>query len=813
MDQPNPLYSVLVYTFDLTDEVIAQVRDWVLSGVKVYLFTSDFLDPIEENEEFQQWRKNYFIQWFTVPFREEDQGQVRIFVDGKINEPNLYQFLVEKAENQGFYSFNPEQFRVEHAPVDQHLFVMAGAGTGKTTVMVNRLLYLKHVVPDFQLSKVAMITFTNEAASVMRRTLQKRMKAYYELTGNPKYLRWLDEVGEAKISTIHSFAKHIFETEGRELGFSSQIKIRNFHQERRRLVEEWLDRFAQENEEIYQTFAQVPHYVLVRSILNLMAHLENHSLHETVYHSLDFGEDDQQFQHLLQYVVIHSMEELQEMKDELQSYEVNDLIRKLYEIQYASHFQFQQRFHTIMVDEFQDTDYIQVQFLLWLQQSLSCRLMVVGDVKQSIYRFRGADYTAFEQLEKGLSGQEVQKINLVKNYRSSPKLLESFEPIFRLWGERIDGFPYTDADQLKAMSTNPVGGIQFPETDLVVEWRRRLLDLEGKDTAILVRRNKDIQLVVEQCEEWGIDCVGQIQGQFFRTLPVREVYFMIRYLLFPRSASTIWALHQSSFGEQTMLTQEFVQKYPLQRKGFQSIWEQQPDYPIWEEYRKQALHVPPLQLIEQIIRERQPAKRYAQQCWKLGLQDRELEEIERLKQQCQKRMYQYQSRLEKLLFLLKKHFSDSTATLMGIERYLRIQIQTNTEVDDDPVSEWGSQTQKPIHCMTVHKSKGQEFDHVVLPLLDHVFNAPARPQIFVKLDQIPPKVAYKLDLENYRVSNQHYEELRRQEQRELIAEETRLLYVALTRAKEMVHIAQPKVCNNQPNSWGELLGWRVLAHV
>lgn len=170
-------------------------------GKSVSVYTSDFLEEIEQDPQFLIWRENYFIQWFAVPYREELIGRTVYFIDGKIDDPILYSFLKETAEDQGVFSFNPEQYAVEHAPLDQHQFVVAGAGTGKTTVMVNRLLYLKHVDPTFRFEQAAMITFTNEAATLIRKRLHKQLRSYYHLTLDQKYFHWLDEAKDLHIST------------------------------------------------------------------------------------------------------------------------------------------------------------------------------------------------------------------------------------------------------------------------------------------------------------------------------------------------------------------------------------------------------------------------------------------------------------------------------------------------------------------------------------------------------------------------------------------------------------------------------------
>lgn len=803
-----PKYSVIIYSFDLFPELLANIESWIRSGIKIYLFTSDDLERIENNPKWNALRENQFMQWFAVPYRNEDAGKTVYFEDGKITDPTLFQFLCNHAEENGFYSFNPEQYRAEHALEGRHLFVMAGAGTGKTTVMINRLLFLKHVNPLFRFDQVAMITFTNEAATVIKRRLHRRIKAYYELTLDHKYLDWLDEAKDLHVSTIHSFAKNLFEREGRELGFPPNIRIRKFLETRRSLIEQWIDRFAQAYPELYETFGRIRHYLLVQTVLSVVDKLENQSLHEWLYQKTDFGSDEKGFHKLLQFVIVNSMNELQKMKQEQANWEVNDLIRKLYELQHTDNVQLKKRFHTVMVDEFQDTDFMQVQFLLWLHKLMKCDLFVVGDVKQSIYRFRGADYTAFDQLRSGLDPAMVTEINLIRNYRTSSKLLKEMDGFFQIWGEKVRGFLYNSNDRLLAMINEAEEGIQFKALDLATVFKDQLFKLEGKETAILVRSNAEVQQIVEQCEEWGIFCEGQVQGQFYRSLPVRELYMLVRFLIMPQSASNCFSLNNSSYGENTISPKMIIKQFVPEKKNLWSIWKQQPDYAYWQNCLERSRKVPPIILLEQIIQERQPAQQYVKRLWERIQCDRPDAQPESLWEQCVRRMYQYQSRLEYLLYILKQHFSDRIATLYGIERFLRIHIQTDVEENDPPVPELENNSSQLIRCMTVHKAKGQEFDYVIMPRLDSPFLVYGRPHIFLKMNEERPQVAYQVKLEEMTIRNSFYTELKKKEQLELVAEETRLLYVAMTRAKKGLILGRPKSCtHDSPANWAELLGW------
>ena len=86
----------------------------------------------------------------------------------------------------------------------------------------------------------------------------------------------------------------------------------------------------------------------------------------------------------------------------------------------------------LFVDEFQDTDTSQIRSIVALQKKLDCQLFAVGDIKQSIYRFRGADESAFDYLEKILltNNLRISEFILQKNYRTSDKIIQPLNVFF-----------------------------------------------------------------------------------------------------------------------------------------------------------------------------------------------------------------------------------------------------------------------------------------------------------------------------------------------------------------------------------------------
>ena len=103
----------------------------------------------------------------------------------------------------------------------------------------------------------------------------------------------------------------------------------------------------------------------------------------------------------------------------------------------------------LFIDEFQDTDDIQIETILGLQKVFgnNCRLFVVGDLKQIIYRFRGATLSAFEKV--GVNSDLWKEYSLNRNYRTDGRLLDIFDVIFTKMGAQ-GLLPYENEDHLKS---------------------------------------------------------------------------------------------------------------------------------------------------------------------------------------------------------------------------------------------------------------------------------------------------------------------------------------------------------------------------
>lgn len=794
--------SLLIFTQIVDESLSIRLLNHIYQGVKVFLFTTDSLENYENNPTWVEAKKYGLFYWTEVPFSEGLPESEKAFLDGTVSDRSLYEHICKKT------SFNRQQYEIEHVNAVTNIIVSAGAGTGKTTVMIDRLLFLKHTNTTLSFSEMVLITFTNEAAVHMRRKLAERLLVYFKVTGQKRYIEWLEESQKLQISTIHSFAKRFLETAGPELGFPSSLSLRSFRFEKRRMIERFIDDYSLQFPEDYRALNTIPQYLIVDMAMHVNAVLENKSIHsEKIVNQMDFGTDNRKISNLLHFLISKLHEELPKIKAQEYNWEISDLIRHLDRLPGLPNLQEKMPIRYMMVDEFQDTDAVQVQFLLWLFDQLRFQLFVVGDEKQSIYRFRGADYTAFRQLELGLRQRctQVEHKFLVKNYRTTAKLLTRLNMLFQHWGERVAKFQFSFSDILEPTVHDENGSAGMELFTTKGKLKEVLKSIINSDTAILVRSNQDVQTMITWCLESGFFCEGAVRGNFYRTEPVQEFYIMIRALISQNSYREFYSLHRSSYGANTLSNYTIFNSYNSEREYLQELYQDQPDWVRWQEYRAMATRYPALQITTRIVEERNPALVYAsRKLHRLKQKHPEQDHALQIKEATVSKT-EYELNLDYLLYLIQKHFSDTVVTLHRIEKFLRLHMQTDNE--EIPLNASEEDRKHRFKCMTVHKAKGLEFDHVILPVNRRLFLSDFRSQVLLQEDGERLRVGYHLNIKSDVYRNDFFGQIRGTENDEIIAEETRLLYVAMTRARKSIFARLDDLFapSYTINSWGDLL--------
>lgn len=808
---PAAVYSILCYYDQVPEQINEYIRFYLKRGIKPYIIFKDDESTVKEKmgADYEFFMTNIKNQMMSLTFNadieiEEEEATI---CDGQSINESFWNQIKKTA-------FNSEQYDIEHQPLTTNLSVRAGAGTGKTKVMIDRIMFLKHLNPAMSLSEVAMITFTNESTMEMRTRLSKRLTAYYHNTQDIKYLRWMDELSNMHISTIHAFSLDLLRQIGDEIGIVN-LQISSFKHEKSRMIEDGIEAYSKAFPEEYRNFSAIKQYKLKKLINEVMNFLDNRAilLSETEVR-INFGDSKNYYHHLFEFVVHYVSERLEKLKEERGKYEINDLIKMLRSLSKVERINNKIRFSYIMVDEFQDTDEVQVAFIAWLVEQLQSSLFVVGDVKQSIYRFRGADYTAFEQLEKASTTTLTRK-NITKNYRTDEKLMKRLNKLFATLGDDVEKFEFDETSSLTAMkSDESVEGYQriwIDDHDSPFAVTRDIYkqQIQKGTVCVLCRTNSEVNEIVQNMEDMNIPCIAEVKGNFYRHLAVRDFYLLVRCMLHEERMDEWVLLQQSVYGEGKLPPEYIAAQYTPDKNYIRPILDGMPWYIEMINLAKKAQSVPAIKVLREIIEKRKPQITYAQRYYKHLMKD-QTSRAEEVKKVALHKGLEYEANLNHLLYLLQREFSDQTMTLYRLAEYLKRKI-TSDNVEDMITLEVDEKLHA-LRVMTVHKAKGLEFNTVILPYTNKKFISYRRNQYMLSKNESGYDFGYSIYSNEQQEgcmtsTNSCYTRQSEEENKELVGDETRLFYVACTRAESALYLLVDKFTqkSSRINSWKDLV--------
>ncbi|WP_167747121.1 UvrD-helicase domain-containing protein [Cohnella luojiensis] len=770
---------------------------YLARGIKVILFS----DSEQGLESLESYRKANMLFVFVLSPSNVSLYATLFIIDGRIGSFAQRRQLKRITT---LCKFNLEQYLVEHAPAQMHLNVKAGAGTGKTTVMIQRILFILHTT-NVPLQEMAMITFTREASHRMFQKLREEFYKRYQATTAVKYLRYIEELPKMQISTIHSFARKLVKNLGAIVGYGSNVRIKSFKMERQQIIEKHINLWMESEgdpDNILERFNGMMLYKIVNTANSYWEEMEKKGLTEHEIRHLEWGNaggDSESLHKLFSSIFPACEADLQQLKYDMNAISLNDLTRQLDSItnNQKSLFQNANPISYLFVDEFQDTDDIQIKLAARLVDAYKLRLFVVGDIKQSIYRFRGAKYTAFDILrgQLGALDQSLKNYSLTTNYRSSVELLEKMHPHFGAWGE--EGLlPYGNKDRLQGVkpSHNPDHyRIERPSFErfsqlqeeytirFIREAKSSLTDPAQHKIAVLVRTNNQAMYLRTWCERAGIHVQLNIGGTFYLSQAAKDFYALVRGLLFSNQPSSLlnmlnspyssiridWTVLPRLEGDESRLL-EFITNLDA--------------YRTWQGYLEDLRISPVLAVLRRIVEEADPVgNHYSLELEQLNRkypdQDNEAES--------RARALQYQLNLNHLFELIHRQFSSEFMTLYSLHQWLQLQMAVNRD-EDEPQLEEEEQADR-VQIMTVHKSKGLEFHTVIVPFTDRVFRY-AQSELLLEKRGHEWHAGWFIRKGDQQYGSSVHQGLQNMEEDEAAKEETRLLYVAITRAESRLWV-------------------------
>lgn len=337
--------------------------------------------------------------------------------------------------------------------VDGPCLVLAGAGSGKTKVLTERIVNLiNNGVSPYN---ILAITFTNKAAREMRERVYNSIE---------------EEANKIFIGTFHSLGLKIVRENASVIGYSNNVTILD-----RDDVNTLIKRFMKELN------LDTDHYP-VKSILNKISFAKNEGLSPEEFDKFAKAPLD------MAACKVYKMYESALKRSN--SVDFDDLLilpLRIFKKDKSVLEKYQEHFKYILVDEYQDTNMVQYDMCKLLASKYR-NLFVVGDMDQSIYSFRFANYMNVINFEK--DNKDAKVIVLDENYRSTNNILNAANDVIKnnkerkeknLWSSKGDG------DKIKYIRCDN----EQEEASTVVRLTKELLDKEEKpsEIAVLYRTN------------------------------------------------------------------------------------------------------------------------------------------------------------------------------------------------------------------------------------------------------------------------------------------------------------------------------------
>ena len=693
-------------------------------------------------------------------------------------------------------NFNIDQFHIEHAEIGCDIQVKAGAGTGKTYSMVSRIAFLCSHASNSGVfnpaTEIAMLTFTDDAALNMKSRLKQLFVNYFILTNNTQYLEMVTNIEKMRISTIHSFAKEIISNTAITLGIGTDFTTIVGKYDKQKIFDRLFTAYLEEENKRNPIFFNgLP--MGIEEFRKLMLDVAN-KLYEKGcdIKTLDisaWGDAPIEMPFLnkiIKQVVVETEKEYSKLLIDnnsvaLSEYMIhlskcidNDVFNtNLYEFKY------------VFIDEFQDTDDAQIASFIAMQKKLGFNFFIVGDLKQSIYRFRGATMTAFEKM--GCDNGDWLSFTLNINYRSDKRLLCRFGKAF-LYMNSINLLKYeSDVDSLRGVKVNSIHDdllivpIPYHNSDKVnsteyydlffkaiEEQRQRIasdmqtkaLSKNERTIAILTRSNYQINEILKEAKKREVVIESDNNSDLYRLAPSTDLCRLTSALCNPYNPTYLYDLIHSRnvnviFDIRSILGKTAEEKTAIfidcLDKFYNAVMGK-----TWKQLIRDIQNEPVLKTLRLIYESTKPWKAFSPS-------DEYMQEY-------------YRTNYELVFEELSKMNKKSYLTLDSINESLHINIMTGTEaksreldIDTDNVR---------VICLTVHKSKGLEYGTVIMPSTDEEIDKPHKNGL--EVSYIDGKIGYCLFASGEQYYNSSYES--KTEIKEMMMEESRILYVAMTRA-------------------------------
>ena len=703
--------------------------------------------------------------------------------------------------------------------LDENMVVEAGAGTGKTTSLVSRVVALI-ATGRATMGSIAAITFTEAAAAELRSRIGETLE---RVGGDPgrgqtereRCTRAVEDLDQASIQTLHSFAATLLRERPLDAGLPPGFNVRDGIEAEiafEKRWSEWLDDTLDDPDAQTALRPALAEGLTLRHMREIAVRFhDNYDLltgapfDGPTGQSLN-GEREKLLLPVLGLLRSFALDYADERKSagEAEFQDLLVLARNLLRDSLPARDFFRGRYSHILIDEVQDTDPLQAEIAFFLAEDVPVgmdssgrpkdwsavrpaagKLFIVGDAKQSIYRFRRADINQVKRMQKSVGGLDEL---LTRNFRSRSPVIDWVNHVFHQWMVESEGQaeysplsvpPDGEAPPVRFIGREVEGTIaevRRQEADAIAHtvraaieegWQVRSEDPHSEfrpakyqDVCILMPSRLGLDALEFAFETAGIPYRLDSAGLIYESQEARDLLNCLSAIDDPTDqVSVVAALRSPALACSDADLLEFVEA----GGQFDFLAEDGPPagytsdaLAVLRNFHERRQWTSPAALIEEFVRERR--------LMELALEGR-----------------QWRGRWMRYRFLIDRaraFAASGESSLRGYLAWTARQREEQARARETAVPE---SDEDAVRVMTVHGAKGLEFPILVLAGLG---STPAHRPGAVLFDRECEAVEVKVGSGESSFSTAGYAELAEIDKSREAEEDVRLMYVATTRARD-----------------------------
>ncbi|SHG74068.1 helicase-exonuclease AddAB subunit AddA [Ornithinibacillus halophilus] len=529
----------------------------------------------------------------------------------------------------------------------------------------------------------------------------------------------------------------------------------------------------------------------------------------------------------------------------------------------------QSQFSELLVDEYQDTNLVQETLLTMMSDQVGPgNMFMVGDVKQSIYRFRHAEPSLFIKKYKrfAMDDNVAKRIDLARNFRSRELVLIGANYIFRqildedlgeidydedaelIYGNKMyDELPYTEPNpeliiidrekpeeenekknedendsseeeenyldlekaqlEARAYAEKIKGWIGQKDKDTLQVFDKELekqRDVQYRDIVILLRSMTWAPTIVDELKKQGIPVYAELSTGYFDAIEVKIMLSLLKVIDNPRQDIPLASVLKSpivGLNENELASIRLADRKNTYYDALKKYYQENQN-PLADKVHRF------IDMLEQFrLASRQGA--LSELIWDIYRETGYYDFVGG--------MPGGRQRQANLRALYDRARSYETTSFRGLFRFLRFIERMEERKKDLGAARALSEQEDVVRIMTIHSSKGLEFPIVILGAMDKQFNMMDLKKRYLLHKDLGFGSQYIDPIKRVTYPTIYYDAIKEQKRRELLAEEMRVLYVALTRAKEkLVMIGNVASIDKKIDKWQSMLHhteWILPAHL